>query len=63
MMFTGMGFYVVPQMNFVPGTLFGTGDTSLMYATHPVNPMPFFFSAYYLIELAYHVEGLIYHAI
>ena len=61
--FTAMGYYVVPQLHFVPASLLGSGDTSLMYATHPVNPRPFFFSAYYLIELAYHFEGMISHAI
>lgn len=58
-----MGFYVVPQMHFVPPAIFGKGDISMMYETHPVNPRPYFFTAYYLIELAYHIEGLVYHAI
>lgn len=61
--FTTMGLYVVPQMSFAPFQLLGTGSSLTTYDTYPINPRPFFFTAYYLIELGYHFEGLIYHAI
>lgn len=58
---TAFGFYVLLDAPWMPSSLGGRGTKASVFEDYPFSKPTPLLSEYYLIELAYHVQSLLFH--
>jgi len=58
---TIMGYYVLKDEDYLPRSLFGTGDIHKIYKGFPFIDKAPYFNMYYMVQFGFHLESLVSH--
>ena len=60
---TAFGLYVYSDTNYQSFWMFGSGDHRHLDSDWPYNKVPQYLKVYYMINMSYHIEDLLFHLI